>query len=172
MLGLLFSFPVDSQTVHHHYGQSIMLDIGWQEFMMVAIVLVIVVGPKDMPRILRSVTRTVRKIRSMASDFQHSMMEVANQDELKEVRKAITDAKSGSFDDDSNPVKEIRDTVLDVQKSSGIDESLNSVKETARELDKAARSDAGEHVETGSLGIGNTAAAKSGSVKTEGSEPS
>ena len=55
---------------------------------MIGLVLVIVVGPKDMPKVLRAVAKYVGKARNMASDFQSSMMEVANQDEFNDVKKA------------------------------------------------------------------------------------
>ena len=47
-----------------------MLDLGWQEFVMVGLVLILVVGPKDMPRILKAVVKTVGKVRGMAREFQ------------------------------------------------------------------------------------------------------
>ncbi len=75
-----------------------MLDLGWQEFVMVAIVLVLVVGPKDMPRVLRSFTKYIGKMRGMARDFQNNIMEVANQDEFREVKDALQDVKTGKID--------------------------------------------------------------------------
>lgn len=75
-----------------------MLDLGWQEFVMVAIVLVLVVGPKDMPRVLRSFTKYIGKMRSMARDFQNNIMEVANQDEFRAVKDALQDVKTGKID--------------------------------------------------------------------------
>ncbi len=75
-----------------------MLDLGWQEFVMVAIVLVLVVGPKDMPRVLRSFTKYIGKMRGMARDFQNNIMEVANQDEFRAVKDALQDVKTGKID--------------------------------------------------------------------------
>ena len=72
-----------------------MLDFGWQELMVVAFVLVLVVGPKDLPKVLRAIAKTVGKARGMANEFQSSMMEVANQDEFRDVKKALDDARSG-----------------------------------------------------------------------------
>ena len=79
-----------------------MLDLGWQELVVVACVLVLVVGPKDLPRVLKAVAGMVGKARRMGREFQSSMMEVANQEEFRDVRKAIDDARSGrieAFDD-------------------------------------------------------------------------
>ena len=75
-----------------------MLDLGWQEFVMVGLVLILVVGPKDMPRILKAVVKTIGKVRGMAREFQSSMMEVADQDEFKDVKKALNDVRTGQVD--------------------------------------------------------------------------
>ena len=56
-----------------------MLDIGWQEFLLVAFVMLIVVGPKDLPKVLKTIMNFARKIKSMAYDFQNSVDEIANE---------------------------------------------------------------------------------------------
>ena len=93
-----------------------MLDLGWQEFMMVAIVLILVVGPKDMPRMLRSFSRAMRKAKSMASEFTSSLENVANEADMKQI---MQDVKTGEFDDIANLID---GEVEDVKKSSGIDD--------------------------------------------------
>ena len=47
-----------------------MFDIGWTEMLVIAIVMIVVVGPKDLPRMLRTFGRTTAKMRSMAGDFR------------------------------------------------------------------------------------------------------
>ena len=112
-----------------------MLDLGWQELMMVAFVLVLVVGPKDLPRVLRAFAKFIGKARGMATEFQSSMMEVANQDEFKDVKKALQDAKSGNFDDIASGLDGMKDTVEDIKNESGIVESVESIKATAQEIE-------------------------------------
>ena len=46
-----------------------MFDFGWQEFLVIAFVLVLVVGPKDLPKVLKTVTKYIRNMRQMASNF-------------------------------------------------------------------------------------------------------
>ena len=46
-----------------------MFDFGWQEFLVIAFVLVLVVGPKDLPKVLKTVTKYIRNMRQMASEF-------------------------------------------------------------------------------------------------------
>ena len=63
-----------------------MFDFGWQEFMMVAVVLMLVVGPKDLPRILRSFSQFMRKAKGMANEFTSSLEDVARQDEIRDMK--------------------------------------------------------------------------------------
>jgi len=67
-----------------------MLDLGFQEFILIAFVLLIVVGPKDLPKVLRSVTAFVRKIKSMASDFHSGIDDLANEAEISDLRKEVS----------------------------------------------------------------------------------
>ena len=99
-----------------------MFDLGWQEFMMVAIVLVLVVGPKDLPRMLRSFSRFMRRAKSMAREFTSSLENVANEADVKNI---IQDAKSGEFDDIANM---IGGEVDDVKNSSGLNEIEQNIK--------------------------------------------
>lgn len=111
-----------------------MLDLGWQEFVMIGLVLVIVVGPKDMPKVLRAVAKYVGKARNMASDFQSSMMEVANQDEFNDVKKALQDAKSGNFDKVSEQFGDIKNAIEDASADAGVKDSVNKMKDVAEEF--------------------------------------
>ena len=111
-----------------------MLDLGWQEFVMIGLVLVIVVGPKDMPKVLRAVAKYVGKARNMASDFQSSMMEVANQDEFNDVKKALQDAKSGNFDKVSEQFGDVKNAIEDASADAGVKDSVNKMKDVAEEF--------------------------------------
>ena len=66
-----------------------MLDIGFQEFILVAFVLLIVVGPKDLPKVLKSITSFIRKLKSMASQFHSGIDDLANEAELSDLRKEV-----------------------------------------------------------------------------------
>ncbi len=66
-----------------------MFDISWHELLLVAVVTVIVVGPKEIPRVLRTVTGAMRKIRGMAREFQSSIDELAREAELDDLKKSV-----------------------------------------------------------------------------------
>jgi sec-independent protein translocase protein TatB len=66
-----------------------MFDIGWSELLLVLIVALVVVGPKDLPRLMRTVGRWVGRARSMADQFRSSFDEMARETELDELRQEI-----------------------------------------------------------------------------------
>lgn len=75
-----------------------MLDIGWSELAIVAVLALIVIGPKDLPGVMRTVGQWVRKARSVSREFQSSIDEMIRESELDEARKAIQDTKSMNLD--------------------------------------------------------------------------
>ena len=82
-----------------------MLDIGWTELVVVAIVLIIVVGPKDLPPMLRAFGRMTTKMRGMAGDFRKQFDEALKEADLDDVRKTIGDAQK------LNPVNSLREAI-------------------------------------------------------------
>jgi len=53
-----------------------MLNIGWTELLMIAVVAIVVIGPKDLPRAMRFIGQWIGKMKHMASDFQGQFNEV------------------------------------------------------------------------------------------------
>ncbi|WP_313525317.1 Sec-independent protein translocase protein TatB [Shinella sp.] len=82
-----------------------MLDVGWTEILVIAIVLIIVVGPKDLPQMLRTFGRMVSKMRGMAGDFRQQFDEALREADLDDLRKTIGEAQK------LNPLNTIRDAV-------------------------------------------------------------
>ena len=109
-----------------------MFDLGWQEFLMVAVVLMLVVGPKDLPRILRSFSQLMRKAKSMAREFTSSLEDVARQEEFKDVKDILYDAKEGNFDEMAKIIGgDIQDAAEDIKASADLDSIEDDVKEIA-----------------------------------------
>ncbi|MDH3335872.1 MAG: Sec-independent protein translocase protein TatB [Rhodospirillaceae bacterium] len=71
-----------------------MFDIGWQEIFIIGILALIVVGPKDLPQAVRTISQWVRKARALASEFQGGVNEMIREAELDDIKKQITDVKS------------------------------------------------------------------------------
>jgi len=74
-----------------------MFDIGWQELFIVAILALIVVGPKELPRVLRTVMGLVRKARMMARDFQDGLDDVVREADLDDMKKQIGNMADGDL---------------------------------------------------------------------------
>ncbi|GLS34550.1 hypothetical protein GCM10010869_01380 [Mesorhizobium tianshanense] len=79
-----------------------MFDIGWTEMLVIAIVMIVVVGPKDLPKMLRTFGRTTAKMRGMAADFQKQFNDALKEAELDDVKKSVDSLRS------LNPAAEIR----------------------------------------------------------------
>lgn len=63
-----------------------MLDIGWQEMALTGVVALLVLGPKELPGLMRTAGQMVRKARLIARDFQLGLEEMADEAELKELQ--------------------------------------------------------------------------------------
>lgn len=96
-----------------------MFDIGWTEILIIAVVAIIVVGPKDLPGMLRTLGRYAGQLKRTAGEFRSQFDEAIRDSELDELRSTVSDMG------DLNPVNQIKDSV---------NESLNPLKETAEEI--------------------------------------
>lgn len=72
-----------------------MFDIGWQELFVLAVLAIIVVGPKDLPRAIRTVTYWIRKARGMARDLQDGIDDVVREAELEDIKKEANKIMDG-----------------------------------------------------------------------------
>src|SRR6187399_2227980 len=100
-----------------------MFDIGWTEMLVIAIVMIVVVGPKDLPRMLRTFGKTTAKLRAMAGDFQKQFNEALKEAELDDVKKSVDELRS------LNPANEIRKQLNPFEKvaadvRAGLDSAL------------------------------------------------
>ncbi|PTS90181.1 MULTISPECIES: Sec-independent protein translocase protein TatB [unclassified Caulobacter] len=101
-------------------------DIGGSELLVIAAVALIVVGPKDLPVLLRKLGQFVARMRGMAAEFRSSFDEMARQSELDELRREVAAMRSGQF---TSPVQDAVKSASDVgvdQVFADIDASLNS----------------------------------------------
>ena len=103
-----------------------MFDFGWQEFMMIAFVLVLVVGPKDLPKVLRAFSKITGQARQMAREFTRSLEDVAADSDMKEVKSMVADLKSGNLEDMARIVD---DTVKPEIETAAKDGSLSDLRE-------------------------------------------
>ena len=130
-----------------------MLDIGGWEFLIVAFVLLMVVGPKELPKMLRGFTRAMRQVRSMASEFTRGMEDLATDSELGDLKNTISDVKTGNLTgiaDKIDPAGELKESVAEIKSSADLDSTSGDLAglkdvgdETRQEMASATKPAAG-----------------------------
>lgn len=89
-----------------------MFDIAWSEMVLIGAVALVVIGPKDLPKALRTVGQTVGRIRRMASEFQGQFNEAMREAELADLKKQVEDvggSVSNSLNTDFKPIDSLKD---------------------------------------------------------------
>jgi sec-independent protein translocase protein TatB len=91
-----------------------MFDISWTEFLLIGVVALVVIGPKELPGVMRSLGQWTRKLRSMAADFQNQFQEAMREAEMADLKKQVDDiaADIKSYD----PLKDVRADVESIGK--------------------------------------------------------
>lgn len=95
-----------------------MFDIAWSEFMLIGAVALVVIGPKDLPKALRTVGQAVGKIRRMAAEFQGQFNDAMREAELHDLKKQVEDvggSVSSAMNTDFRPIE--------MPASSGLDDA-------------------------------------------------
>ena len=102
-----------------------MFDIGWQELFIVAILALIVVGPKDLPRAIRNIMGLVRKARIMARDFQVGIDDVVREADLDDIKNDIEKLSDGEIDKQIKSAFDPRGDLTSNLDLTEIEEELN-----------------------------------------------
>lgn len=100
-----------------------MFDVGWTEMLVIAIVMIVVVGPKDLPNMLRTFGRMTAKMRGMANDFRKQFDEALKEAELDDVKKSVDSLRG------LNPMTEVRKQLNPFEKAAadlraGVDQAM------------------------------------------------
>ena len=80
------------------------LDIGWPELMLIGVIALVVIGPKDLPAALRVAGYWVRKARTMSREFHSSVEQMIREAELDEVQKELKQATEFNLDHEMNKI--------------------------------------------------------------------
>ncbi len=83
-----------------------MFDISWTEFLLIGVIALIVIGPKELPTVMRTLGQYTRKIRSMAADFQNQFHEALREADMADLKKQVDDMASDIKNYD--PLKDVR----------------------------------------------------------------
>ncbi len=94
-----------------------MFDFAWSEFGLIALVAVLILGPKELPQAMRTMAKVVRKVRGMASEFQGHFNDMIREAELDDVRKSVQKLSSTNISAEVNkmidPTGEINSALKD-----------------------------------------------------------
>jgi sec-independent protein translocase protein TatB len=108
-----------------------MFDIGWSEFVLIAVVALIAIGPKELPGVLRMVGQWMGKARKMAAEFQGQFQEAMREAEMADLKKSfdeIRDAASGLTS--GNVMTSLQKNVGDALDIGDIDKPASEMKAT------------------------------------------
>jgi sec-independent protein translocase protein TatB len=100
-----------------------MFEVGWTEMLVIAIVMIVIVGPKDLPNMLRTFGRMTTKLRGMANDFRKQFDEALKEAELDDVKKSVDSLRG------LNPMTEVRKQLNPFEKAaadlrSGVEQTM------------------------------------------------
>ena len=95
----------------------------WSHILIMLVVALVVVGPKDLPRLMNQAGKWAGKARAMAGEFRRSFDEMARESELSELRKEIDNLKK------NNPVSDLANSMTGVQ--AEVSSSIQAVESAA-----------------------------------------
>src|ERR1700758_2368920 len=73
-----------------------MFDIGWSEFVLIAVVALIAIGPKELPGVLRTLGQWMGKARKMAAEFQGQFQEAMREAEMADLKKSFDEVREAA----------------------------------------------------------------------------
>ena len=94
-----------------------MFTFGWGEIFLIGIIVVVVIGPKDLPKFIKQIGFLLKNIRKVSSDFKSSINEIAEETEIKDLANSV------------NEVKKIKDGI-NIKKN--FQNEIKTVKETVK----------------------------------------
>jgi sec-independent protein translocase protein TatB len=96
-----------------------MFDISWSELVLIGVVALVVIGPKELPGVLRTLGQWMRKVRGMAADFQNQFQEAMREAEMADLKQQVDDMAHDfkNFDPLSDVKKDVESMGRDVENS-------------------------------------------------------
>jgi len=128
-----------------------MFDIGWSEMAVVALLALLVIGPKDLPRVMKTVGQWVRRARSITREFQSGVDQMIREADLEDAKKALdatkgTNLKSAITDsiDPTGAIKDEIDSIDRETRKDGPDTASTGASETSGGTSPSAEGAASE----------------------------
>lgn len=106
-----------------------MLDIGWSELVLIGVVALIAIGPKELPGVLRMVGQWMSKARKMAGEFQGQFQEAMREAEMADLKKSFDEVKEAATG--FNPLTSLQKDVSDALRVDALDKPAETPAATA-----------------------------------------
>ena len=133
-----------------------MFDIGWSELVVIAVVALIAIGPKELPGVLRMVGQWIGKARKMAGEFQGQFQEAMREAEMADIKKSFDEVKDAATGIASgNIMTSLQKDVSDSLQIDNIDKPKETSTETSAEI-AAPDAQVDSLVETGATSASDT----------------
>ena len=101
-----------------------MLTFGWGEILLVIGVIIVVIGPKDLPKLIKQFSSFTRSIKKLSREFINSLNDIADHEDFKEVKTSINEV---------NKIKE------DLNIEGQLKSEIQSIKDTTDIIDKEVK---------------------------------
>ncbi len=112
-----------------------MFSFGWSEIALTLVIIIIVVGPKEIPNLLRQIGSFSKSIKKISREFKKSLSEIADEGDIKDIKKSISEVKDLSKDID--PTKEIKSNIDSITDTAKImKEEINQLNNDENLLDE------------------------------------
>ena len=98
-----------------------MFTFGWGEIFLVIIIVVVVIGPKDLPKFIKQITFLTKNLKKISTDFKSSLNEIAEESDIKDIAKSVKE------------VKKIKDGI-NIKKN--FENEINTMSETVKIVEK------------------------------------
>lgn len=107
-----------------------MFDLGWGELLVVGVVALVVLGPKELPNALRTISNLTKTARKLASEFQSGVNEIVREADLEDARKAAQGLSKGNIgkaiEKVIDPTGEMKTTIKGVEQEAKAEASKAS----------------------------------------------
>ncbi len=98
------------------------IGLGWMEMAVIALLALMVIGPKELPRVLRSMGHWMRKIRGLAHEFQSGLDDMVREADLEDAKNAIDKTRNLNvnkiIEDTVDPTGEVTEEARDIAQTS------------------------------------------------------
>jgi len=116
-----------------------MLTFGWGEILLVTVVIIVVVGPKDLPKLIKQLSSFTKSLKKLSREFKYSLNEIADHEDFKDVKSSLNEVNKIKDDIDlkgkfKSEIKSLKETTTTIEKEvkdlQNLENEINSTNES------------------------------------------